>query len=239
MSIVKFAALGLGAALIAGAAHASILSNGDFETPAGLYGLPPGWNGSTALNGGPFNAPNLFVASGADYVPCCGVTGAPANLANHFATFGAGDTTHVGGNLVQSFGTSVGQAYLLSFSQATFGAAGTQTLRLRIRDLSNSTLTLLQDFTVATNNDLDNAFTFHAIAFTATGALSQIRLENISPVTANIDAAVDNFAIIPRGGDAIPEGGLPEPATWAMMLLGFGGAGAALRRRGVAPIGGI
>jgi hypothetical protein len=170
------------------------------------------------------------VASGADYVPCCGVTGSAANLANHFATFGAGDTAHVGGNLVQSFGTSVGQTYLLSFSQATFGAAGTQTLRLRIRDLSNSTLTLLQDFTVATNNDLDSAFVFHALAFTATGGLSQIRLENISAVTDNIDAAVDNFAITPRGG-ALPEGGVPEPATWAMMLLGFGGAGAALRRR--------
>jgi hypothetical protein len=26
-------------------------------------------------------------------------------------------------------------------------------------------------------------------------------------------------------------GGVPEPATWALMILGFGGAGAALRRR--------
>jgi hypothetical protein len=27
------------------------------------------------------------------------------------------------------------------------------------------------------------------------------------------------------------EGGVPEPATWALMIMGFGGAGAALRRR--------
>jgi hypothetical protein len=26
-------------------------------------------------------------------------------------------------------------------------------------------------------------------------------------------------------------GGVPEPATWALMIVGFGGAGAMLRRR--------
>ena len=31
--------------------------------------------------------------------------------------------------------------------------------------------------------------------------------------------------------DIVPTGGVPEPATWAMMLIGFGGLGAALRRR--------
>lgn len=33
------------------------------------------------------------------------------------------------------------------------------------------------------------------------------------------------------GGGAT--GGVPEPATWALMILGFGAAGAALRRRGL------
>ncbi|WP_394763085.1 PEPxxWA-CTERM sorting domain-containing protein [Phenylobacterium sp.] len=31
--------------------------------------------------------------------------------------------------------------------------------------------------------------------------------------------------------DIVPTGGVPEPATWAMMLVGFGGLGVALRRR--------
>lgn len=31
-----------------------------------------------------------------------------------------------------------------------------------------------------------------------------------------------------------PVGGVPEPTSWALMILGFGGAGAALRRRRVA-----
>ena len=33
---------------------------------------------------------------------------------------------------------------------------------------------------------------------------------------------------------AAPGGAVPEPATWALMILGFGGAGIALRRRRVA-----
>lgn len=37
------------------------------------------------------------------------------------------------------------------------------------------------------------------------------------------------FALTATGPD--PVGGVPEPAAWALMILGFGGAGAALRRR--------
>ncbi len=37
--------------------------------------------------------------------------------------------------------------------------------------------------------------------------------------------AIDGYASPPGGG------GVPEPATWALMLLGFGGVGAALRRK--------
>ncbi len=35
----------------------------------------------------------------------------------------------------------------------------------------------------------------------------------------------------PNGQGLIPTGGVPEPATWAVMLVGFGLAGATLRRR--------
>ena len=40
----------------------------------------------------------------------------------------------------------------------------------------------------------------------------------------NYEVGVDNFQIAGAGG-------IPEPATWAMMLMGFGGLGAMLRRR--------
>jgi hypothetical protein len=41
---------------------------------------------------------------------------------------------------------------------------------------------------------------------------------------------IDNFAV--RGGiNPLTGGGVPEPATWAFMIMGFGGAGSVLRRR--------
>lgn len=40
-----------------------------------------------------------------------------------------------------------------------------------------------------------------------------------------------DVGLVPRGGGDPPVGGVPEPGTWALMILGFGGAGAVLRRR--------
>ena len=44
-----------------------------------------------------------------------------------------------------------------------------------------------------------------------------------NPLTDNIGISMTNFTF--------PGGTVPEPATWAMMLVGFGGIGAALRQR--------
>ena len=48
------------------------------------------------------------------------------------------------------------------------------------------------------------------------------------------DARLSNIRLAYRGVDAAPPPpGVPEPATWAMMIAGFGLAGSALRRRGI------
>jgi hypothetical protein len=41
---------------------------------------------------------------------------------------------------------------------------------------------------------------------------------------------VTNFQVVPRSGEQ-QIASIPEPATWALMLIGFGGAGAAIRNR--------
>jgi len=59
---------------------------------------------------------------------------------------------------------------------------------------------------------------------TFAGGTSSITLANF----------VDRYASLTQlngiSGEGTPVGGVPEPATWAMMLLGFGGIGMAMRR---------
>ncbi|HLZ76448.1 PEPxxWA-CTERM sorting domain-containing protein [Phenylobacterium sp.] len=70
----------------------------------------------------------------------------------------------------------------------------------------------------------NDPWTAHTISFTATQAGSvQIDLRSYS--VDGIGPLLDNVALDVTGGS------VPEPASWALMILGFGGAGAVLRRR--------
>jgi hypothetical protein len=215
-------AAGLAAASLATGASASLLTNGDFETPSAPYSLPPGWDHSQAVTGGPMNAPNLFVTDGAAYTACCGTTGSPAASANRFATFGAGDSPNAGAYLGQSFATVAGKSYLVSFDLAAFGVPGTQSVHLRLDDLSNLSHIAHQDYLATSSPVLDGAFTTFTLGFVATGAQTVLTFQNGSAITDDIDAIIDNVNVTAA---------VPEPVTWALMIAGFGLAGATLRRR--------
>jgi len=72
-------------------------------------------------------------------------------------------------------------------------------------------------------------------AFSVSQFTASINVENLfnmdpddtTPFFAN------GFRLRYQSGDA-PSGAVPEPSTWAMMILGFGAAGTLLRRRRVA-----
>jgi hypothetical protein len=67
---------------------------------------------------------------------------------------------------------------------------------------------------------------FQTFTFNRTGLVSL----SFQAVTTN-EVQTDNFVL----DAAATPGGVPEPATWALMLTGFGLAGSALRRRRASP----
>lgn len=57
---------------------------------------------------------------------------------------------------------------------------------------------------------------------------AQLYLINANTIRAGNDFAIDDINLDTR---SIVTPGVPEPATWAMMIIGFGAVGASMRRR--------
>jgi hypothetical protein len=78
----------------------------------------------------------------------------------------------------------------------------------------------------------------HSLSFTLTGP-SSLALDYTTVGSNNLFFVVDVASFHPDGGvlintgriGATIQGGVPEPASWALMILGFGGVGAVLRTR--------
>jgi hypothetical protein len=203
-----FTSIALAALAFASQVHAASIINGDFET--GPYGGAP--TGFTVSPGA-----EIITAAGSDYIPCCGVIGTPAELANHFASLGGGDLPNVS-TLSQIFSTEEGGRYKVSFDFGALGG-GLQTIfATAYADGGNAALGTVSATRVADNN---LSTTFARYSFNFIGASSSTRLSfNVDPATDNVDGILDNVSV-----------SVPEPAAWAMMIAGFGLVGAASRRR--------
>lgn len=155
---------------------------------------------------------NVAALEAADYVPCCGVTGTdPAFTDNTFASFGSGEFTGLNA-ISQSFRTVIGSNYTLRFDAGAFG--GNTNL------LITSVAGAVQNYTLTANNNAD--ITFNPYTFDFTGSGYDTLTFAVTTTPDSTDALVDNVSVT---GLAVP-----EPATWAMMIMGFGAMGSALRR---------
>jgi len=78
-------------------------------------------------------------------------------------------------------------------------------------------------------------FTHVSVTFLATADTMVLKILDSTPYPDNNGGigVADNFLLTGPARTQGP-GGVPEPATWALMIAGLGLAGAALRRRGVA-----
>jgi hypothetical protein len=195
---------------------------------------------STSSTGGPasvyfsFLTPSLlslahlqatfsFTGTAPDGNPAASFAGflAQPNLAGNFAFTYAGapdlvvdgHTFHTGANLLSG---TFGGAAIVGQNGATSGSTLDATS-------SGGSLVFHSDF----------------LTFLATGdrafALSMTSIAD--PLHASPGQSLDSFGAVSTGSFQADiagggnQGGIPEPATWAMMILGFGAVGLTLRRR--------
>lgn len=215
MKFVYSAVLMLASAT-APAAAADLILNGGFEADAPNSPTISNWN--IALGAGD----SIGLINGQGYASCCGGYGSPASLANQFASFGAGEQG-VDGILSQTFNTAAG-TYSVSFDAGAFGGNQTVTGTAvdTVTNLVLGTLTVTRPGT----SDFDAIFATSSFSFLSVGNAVKLSFTATGSNTGSADAFVDNVSVI---GAAVP-----EPATWAMLLAGFGATGVVIRRRRMA-----
>lgn len=178
-----------------------------------------------------------IIASGGFGITCAGASGSCVDLDG---STGNGGTLVSNSSYAFAAGDNVRLSYALSgnqrvggsddwFSGFTFG--GTTQINNYGFNYFGSDTTIGDYFTssisTSTAANLGNAFATRSIYFTA-GSAGTLNFFIGTQSTDNIGPILDNVSldITPAGIGAVP-----EPATWAMMLLGFGAIGGSIRMR--------
>ena len=192
-------------AALAGALLGAASQAGATIIADGDFSSPPGAGSFTTYNGGSFGPWN--------------VTGSVDLIGDYWqAPPAGGGSVDLDGNspggVSQAFTAPKGE-YELSFylSGNPDGGDGVKTVEVSV-------------------GDVDKTFTFDNTGVTTRGAMGY-QLETVKFFTGGSDTL--SFKSLDVGspyGPVIGQvsvGAVPEPATWAMMLMGFGGLGAAMR----------
>lgn len=210
-----------------GMAHAAsaseLLVNGSFEDVGNAQ--PQGWGGytfgydtgvtGTDMFGGPNALPGWTVNFGNVDVTGLGSPWGPAADGNNSLDINGWEA----GSISQTFNTVAGATYTVSFDYSR-NAAGAP-------DPAIATVTAGgQGVTVIAPNDgslgSEYNFIWKPVSFTFVGSGAATTLTATAITGTNGGVFFDNFQV---------NGAVPEPATWALMIGGFGLAGAALRAR--------
>ena len=191
---------------LAGFAHANLITNGSFEqgqwTPGsddsmqliGGSGAITGWavTGDEIAWIGPSNPYSVFASDGQRFL----------DLAGYF-------NNGTAGGVQQSFATTIGQEYLLTFDQGASNLYGASKILASAAGASQSwTLT----------SGVTNLWESRSMVFTATSTTTTLTLaEDPQNVGGSVYQGVDNVSVV----------AVPEPASMTALALG----GAALLRR--------
>jgi Protein of unknown function (DUF642)/PEP-CTERM motif len=219
-----------GSAMAAATAHAAAITNGSFETdgPSLNNAFSPGigsteitgWtvinnDGSTTDNGrnvlwignGGFG---LFTPFGTSFIDLTGTS----------------DSTPFDG-LTQTVSTVAGQSYKLTFDLGAQGTTGAFGGPISVMASAGATSGTFLDSGVSTPGSTTingTVWTPETLAFTATSASTAISFVGETGIQF---IGLDNVSL----GSSVP-----EPASWAMLLVGFGGLGAVMRAQRKQPV---
>jgi hypothetical protein len=237
-------AAALGAMVSAPALATNLVTNGDFEQ---LINGPGKWDATSThqVVGWHSNGYNFtYAAGGLDdntYLELYGPKNGVANGLVNSPTGGnmvAADGAYGEGAIYQQItGLTVGQQYAVQFDWAAgqqSGYTGPQTERWLVK-LGNSVLTVPSDHVNPTLDSQTQAtsvahnanhgfvpWSHETFTFTATGTS-----QYLSFLALGTPTGVPPFSIL----DGVSMAAVPEPASWAMMIAGFGLVGGAIRRR--------
>ena len=213
------------------ATAAAPFTNGNFETPGGpgsitFLPLGPG-SGNTApagwTEGGPANDPSQHAEVFYQSSSAFGIVGISGDL-----SIGFGGNGSTGGTLSQTFDTTPGVQYTVNYfvtdQQGNGGNQSFQVEALNGASLLSSVNGSIPDLPL---NAFFNWLAGPALSFTATGTSTTLSFIDTSTLAACCNWALDGVTV---NGPAI-NGGVPEPSTWAMMLVGFAGVGFMTFRR--------
>jgi hypothetical protein len=221
MRLLGAVAFAAGLAIAGQATAANLLTNGSFETGDftgwSYAGVTPSGFPAAVLN---YNSPTPYPtgAFGEAIPPDDTGSPSPDAVGDHAAYFVADGATET---LSQSVFLNPG-LYTIGFSVYVplngFGNPGNATFTGSVAGVN------LANFTVD-GSAPQNWMHFAGVANIAVAGFYDTSFIYTSAPGAAGDFVVDRAYIV--AGDVT--GGVPEPTTWALMILGFGGAGAALR----------
>ena len=207
-------------AVPAAAQASNLLVNGDFEASTSHFTTPPGWYNIGHTEG---------VIAYAD-------TGTPAFDGAEFYVFGGVSSNgflSIGEGIGQNVATTAGDIYRLEFGYTGENCPGCTTV------FTVNIGSYAQDFTIVADNSgfFHKAFTVADISnYIATGPMTALTFTLKSTTNFGNNDPIFDRVIFERTGTTLMPG-VPEPATWGMMVAGFGLLGGALRRRrGVAAL---
>lgn len=204
--------LGVSAAVVmSGTAHAAAFTNGSFEN-----GSPqPGSGGFNTLGVGNTSIDGWTVQSGSvDWI-------------NGY--WQAQDGTHsvdlagnVPGAIEQTFDTIAGAFYTVSYWVSGNPDGGSAPKSGVVAAIDGTTVIADASFNGPQGPSLGNmTYWNYTFGFTAGSNATTLRFTS-GPDMGAYGAALDNVSVTAA---------VPEPTTWAMMLVGFGVVGASMRRR--------